>query len=128
MIGLRRIKNVIADYGDFKEIFDIDVMLDALEKIFSIMIETYPFDPEFGSNLFRFIYEPFDDANIENIQSDVRNVMMEHIPGLSLKNLKVYIANDKSYVIELFVEFQGIKRKAKFLIDKRGYVAMMKDD
>ncbi|MCK9597028.1 GPW/gp25 family protein [Candidatus Pacearchaeota archaeon] len=128
MIGLRRIKNIIADNGDYQEIFDIDVMLDSLEKIFSIMLETYPFDPEFGSNLFRYLHEPFDDINRENIEYDVRNVMAEHIPGLKIKDLKIRAGNDKSFILDIIVEFQGMSRNAKFLVGKKGYVSLIKDD
>jgi len=128
MIGLRRIKNQITDYGDFLEVYDIDVMIDALEKIFGIMLETYPFDPELGSNLFRYIWEPFDDITMENLENDVRNVMSQHIPGLKLRNLNIVTSNDKSFILELYVEFQGVKRTSQFLFDKSGYSSLIKDD
>jgi len=128
MIGLRRIKNKINDYGDFQEVYDIDVLIDALEKIFGIMLETYPFDPGLGSNLFRYIWEPFDEITMENLENDVRNVMNQHIPGLRLNNLNISMSNDKSFILELFVEFQGIKRISKFLFDRSGYVSLIKDD
>ena len=128
MIGLRRITNTINDYGDFTEVYDIDVLIDALEKIFGIMIETYPFDPVFGSNLFRYIYEPFDEITMENVENDVRSVMNQHIPGLKLLSLSISMANDKSFILDLFVQFQGIKKTAKFLFDRSGYVSLIKDD
>jgi hypothetical protein len=62
----------ISSIGDFKRIRNIDVILNSWNNILLTPLGSYIADPEFGSNLYKLIFEPADDGTVEAIKQEVK--------------------------------------------------------
>ena len=56
------------------------------------------YNPEFGTDLLKFIFEPNDNETYENIRSDIQNSVNKFIPNLTINDIIVEVdePNDKS--------------------------------
>lgn len=47
-------------------------------------------DPEFGTDLLRYIFEPSDDTAFEDIKSEITMQIMRYVPSVEFKDINVY--------------------------------------
>lgn len=46
-------------------------------------------DPEFGTDLIRYIFEPNDNISWEGVKNEVSNVVNKYIKGITINNISV---------------------------------------
>ena len=51
-------------------------------------------NPEFGTNLIQFIFNPNDSQTFDGVVSEVRDVIKKYIPNCKLNNINVYESED----------------------------------
>jgi len=77
---------------------------DALKSnlLFLLMTEKGEkyYDPEFGTNLSRFIFEPNDQVTDSDIQKDINNSVRNYIPQLTITRVKS-TANEHDLIIDI---------------------------
>ena len=66
-------------------------------------------DPNFGSNLIRFIFEPNDSTSIESIKSEISEIVTRYINGVTINDINV-LQSETDYS-EIYVRIDySIKR------------------
>lgn len=116
---LKDIDNVIAAYGDFKEIKDIDVVIRRLTNLFMIPEGTYFFDPDLGTNIYKHIFEPVDLTTKLAIERDLKNVIrIISSPKVNINYNVLFFKNKKGFRVNLVVEYLGRKKKVSINIDE----------
>lgn len=98
----------ISSIGDFKRIRNIDVILNSWNNILLTPLGSYIYDPNFGSNLYKLIFEPADDGTVETIKSEVRTRILNYdtrgeILGLTV----VMLPNKKGFNVNIECGFRG---------------------
>lgn len=63
---------------DFLDLYEEHAVVDFILKKLQIMKGTYPFDPEYGSNLLKYIFEPLDENTINGIKEEIGKVVGEY--------------------------------------------------
>ena len=61
------------------------------------------FLPDFGTNLYQYIFEPLDDIIIQKIEDEINNAVEKYIPNLQINKINItqfynnidYVADDK---------------------------------
>ena len=61
------------------------------------------FLPDFGTNLYQYIFEPLDDIVIQKIEDEINNAVEKYIPNLQINKINItqfydnieYVADDK---------------------------------
>lgn len=53
--------------GDFKRIKDLNVIINSWNNILNTPRRTFLFDPDYGSDLHKMIFEPLDDNTVDRI-------------------------------------------------------------
>jgi len=109
----------ISSIGDFKRIRNIDVILNSWNNILLTPLGSYIYDPNFGSNLYKLIFEPADDGTVETIKSEVRTRILNYdtrgeILGLTV----VMLPNKKGFNVNIECGFRG----------ERGEISVKFDD
>ena len=61
----------ISPSGDFARINNIEVILASWSNILQTPENTYTFDPEYGSKLYKMIFEPADEHTIQIIKDEI---------------------------------------------------------
>jgi len=116
------ISSKISPIGDFAKLKGLDVILSSWNAILLTPVETYIFDPEFGSKLLSFIFEPADSQTAKNIENEIATKLSRYddrgtILGVDVK----YLPDRKGFSIDIFVEFEGLKGEISATIDDSVY-------
>jgi len=51
--------------------------------------------PDFGSRIYEYIFEPFDGPTFAEIDSEIRDAVLNFIPGLLINNISITPATDE---------------------------------
>ena len=94
--------------GDFKRVRDIDVIISSWNNILTTQRRTYFFDPEYGSDLFKILFEPVDDTTVERIKTEVVTRLTMYDNRATIEDIEIILnSTKKGYTVNVFVEYEG---------------------
>ena len=88
------------DYLELTEFENQEIKADLIHLLLTRKGSRY-FLPDFGTRLYEFIFEPFDNLTFDAIQSDIRDAVSTYMPGLLLNNITITPLDPKE---ELYAE------------------------
>jgi phage baseplate assembly protein W len=117
-------KGRIVDYaakitpaGEMQKIIDLQAILTSWNNILTTPLRTYSFDPEFGSNLYKYVFDPADDVTEEKITDEVRYRLNMFDNRALVTNVTVeFFSNRKGFNVTIFVEYAGQRGQVTSLI------------
>lgn len=111
-----------------EENYFIDLNSDIKSKIKSLLIHVVftpkgqrVRDPEFGTNLIRFLYEPNDNETWELIKNEVSNVVAKYINGIRINEITVLSSDEERRDVLVRLDYtitRGIQEETDSLITK----------
>lgn len=78
-------------------------------------------DPEFGTDLIKFIFEPNDNESWESVKNEIMDVVKKYINGVTINDISMLETNDDSHQLYVRVDYtvsNGIKTITDSLITK----------
>ncbi|MCK5021108.1 MAG: hypothetical protein KAS32_29125 [Candidatus Peribacteraceae bacterium] len=104
--------NKITPSGDFKSLTELDVIIRGLFRLLLIPERSYFMDPNIGTGLYKFIYEPADSTTLQRISTTLQSAISRYE---NRTNSKVtfeifFFKNRKGYRIEFDVTYKGEKK------------------
>ena len=78
-------------------------------------------DPEFGTNLIKFIFEPNDNESWESVKNEIMDVVKKYINGVTINDISMLETNDDSHQLYVRVDYtvsNGLKTITDSLITK----------
>lgn len=78
-------------------------------------------DPEFGTDLIKFIFEPNDNESWESVKNEIMEVVKKYINGVTINDINMLETNDDSHQLYVRVDYtvsNGIKTITDSLITK----------
>lgn len=100
--------SVVSSIGDFKRVSDLNVILNSWNNILLTPRGTYLHDPEFGSDLYKYVFEPSDDTTVEGIKREIIDRVTIYDNRATIDDIDVTIQNDgKRFDVILYVNYQG---------------------
>ena len=78
-------------------------------------------DPEFGTNLIKFLYEPNDEHSWANIKNEINQVVGNYIKGITINEISVLPPDDKRTDVLVRLDYtitNGIYQETDNLITK----------
>ena len=63
------------------------------------------FNPDFGTDLLRFIFEPNDDVTLLEIKSEIKTVVKKYLPTLTIKEIKVVESEESEYAAVITIDY-----------------------
>ena len=123
----------IADYisrlsvtGDFRRIDDIEVLLNSWNNILVTPRRSYQEDPEYGSDLYKMVFEPADEITTQKVIDEVTDTLMRYDDRATIKDISVtYFMNQKGFSISLQVNFDGETKELKTILDESTYLKFL---
>ena len=73
-----------------------DVVISDLTLLFLTQKGKRYYNPRYGTNLLKFIFEPNDSITSNEITEDVRNSVKEFMPNVFIKNIDVQAEKDEN--------------------------------
>jgi phage baseplate assembly protein W len=80
-------------YLKLTETADEEIRTDLVHLILTRKGSRY-FLPDFGTRIYEFIFEPMDNPNFNNIESDIREACEKYMPNLKITNISIKAASD----------------------------------
>ena len=78
-------------------------------------------DPEFGTDLIKFIFEPNDTESWESVKNEIMDVVKKYISGVTVNDISMLETNDDSHQLYVRVDYtvsNGLKTITDSLITK----------
>lgn len=114
--------SVVAPVGDFKRIEGIEVILNSWNNILLTPKRSYIFDPEYGSNLYKLVFEPADAVTQQKINQEVINTIQRYDERATIKDVQIsFLPNNKGFQVNIDVEYKGDTSNLKVVIDQSLY-------
>ena len=63
------------------------------------------YNPEFGTRLLEYIYEPYDGLTFNDIRNEINDVVKRYLPQVSLNNLTVYPSPLNEYAVLVTIDY-----------------------
>jgi len=115
-------RSTISSNGDFTRIENLNVILNSWNNILTTPRRTYMFDPEYGSNLYKLVFEPSDDKTIEQIVKEVVSSLRKYDDRARINDISVsFLPNKKGFIVSVDVEYEGETGQLEAVIDQDLY-------
>ena len=69
-------------------------------------------DPNFGTDLIKFIFQPNDNITMEGIKNEINNQIMKYVPEVIFKDVRIYKSDGEKNEIIVSIEY-GVKNGNK---------------
>lgn len=100
----------ISSRGDFKRIQDLNVILSSWNNILLTPRRTYINDPEFGSDLYKYVFDPADEETISAIRDEVIDRISLYDDRAVLQDVEITLmASGKGYNVIIEAEYEGAR-------------------
>jgi len=111
--------DVISPSGDFTRITDINVILKSWFKILITPTRTVDHDPEFGCDLYKYVFSPADNETMRDIIDEVTYAIRTYDNRAKLQGVTVeFLNNRKGFSINIIAEYGGQTGEIQAVIDK----------
>ena len=112
----------IAPVGDFKRINEVEVIVSSWSNILVTPKRSYQFDPDYGSNLYKLVFEPADEKTKERIINESVDVIRLYDDRAIIEDVQVVFSeNQKSFSITMSVDYKGERGEIEVVIDESAY-------
>jgi phage baseplate assembly protein W len=104
--------------GDFKRINDLQVILNSWNNILMTTKGSYLLDPDYGSDIYKYIFEPADSKTVEGIQKETVGVLRLYDSRARIVDVSVTgLLNKKGYSIDIVAEYNGVSGSTSVIFD-----------
>lgn len=98
----------ISSSGDFERVVDINAILNSWNNILLTPRGAYPYDPEYGSDLYKLVFEPLDDVTAARIEQEVVVALQKFDNRAELESVEItYMRNRKGFNLDMVVSYEG---------------------
>lgn len=101
-------ESVIVSKGDFKRLEDIKVILSSWNNLLLTPTRSYTFDPEYGSDLYKLVWEPADQTTVSAIKDEIQYRLMLYDDRARITDVNIgFLPDGKGFVADVHVEYEG---------------------
>lgn len=108
----RDILPVIDSNGDFKELTGKDALIQSIRNLLMTPLGFYPFDPTYGSLLYKQLFELNDSITEESIKYEVKDRIEEFDDRVVVDNVKIF-RNEKTKTVAINLELKIVNEVNK---------------
>lgn len=108
-------QNIISDYvqtvssaGDFSRVTNIQAILNSWNNILLTPTRTYIGNPEYGSDLYKFVFEPADEVTSEAIKDEIQYRLMLYDDRALLTNVNVsFMSDGHGFIVDIDMKYKN---------------------
>lgn len=120
---------IIDSNGDWKEVTGKDAIIMSITNLLMTPMGQYPFDPEYGSLLFKQLFEPMDEATYENIQYEIKDRIEMYEDRVTVDKVNVtFYKENKCAIVNVEFTIKDSRNKDKLSVTIENLVANMLTD
>jgi len=112
----------LSSSGDFSKLFDIDAILTSWNNILITPKGSMDHDPDFGSNLYLFLFEPADSQTQEAIKDEIIRCLSTYDDRANVADVSVeFFSNMKGFNISITADYAGETSDFSLTLDENTY-------
>ena len=120
---------VIDGTGDFTRISGIDVLVNSLRNLLLTPLGYYPFDPEFGSLLYKQLFELSDQPTQSTIEYEVSARVQRYDPRIKISQVILSWSTDKkTCIVNVVIDRDGVIGKVSASLSKQQSMFGIEDE
>ena len=98
----------LTSIGQFTRLKDFAVILKSWNNILQTPKRSYTFDPSYGSDLYKYVFEPADEQTISAIIREVQSSLMRFDDRAKILSTQVkFLNNLKGFTIDITLSYEG---------------------
>jgi len=125
--------NKIRDYlpnieakGDFQSTVDLNVIINSWRNILLTPRRNYPFDPEYGSDLYKMVFDPLDEVTIQRIEEEIYNSIQIYDNRAFIEDVDIkYLKFEKGVSIDIYVDYKGDKGILSIILNEQIFSGLL---
>jgi len=63
------------------------------------------YNPDFGTDLLRFIFEPEDEFTLSQVKDEIKTVVKKYLPNLTINEITVVQSEDSEYAAVVNIDY-----------------------
>jgi phage baseplate assembly protein W len=100
-------KPVINSSGDFTKTIGLETILNSLNTILQIPTRTYLFDPPFGCDIFKRVFDPTDQITLDLLKDEIENQLFGNDDRARVDSIDIKFLRNK----KTFFSYCSMKRR-----------------
>lgn len=110
--------------GDFNKLFDMDAILASWSNILMTPRGSMDHDPEFGSDLYLYIFEPADTVTQESIKNEIYKAITTYDDRANIAEINVaFFKNKKGFNVSIVASYEGDNSEMNLTMDENTYMS-----
>jgi phage baseplate assembly protein W len=110
--------------GDFSKLYDMDAILASWSNILITPRGSMDHDPEFGSDLHLYIFEPADTVTQESIKNEIYKAITTYDDRANIDEINVsFFKNKKGFNISIIANYEGDNSEMSLTMDENTYMS-----
>jgi phage baseplate assembly protein W len=110
--------------GDFNKLFDMDAILASWSNILMTPRGSMDHDPEFGSDLYLYIFEPADSVTQESIKNEIYRAITTYDDRANIDEINVaFFKNKKGFNVSIVASYEGDNSEMNLNMDENTYMS-----
>ena len=119
---------VIDETGNFKSISGIDVLINSVRTLLMTPLGHYPFDPEYGSLLYKKLFEMADNQTLKEIRFEVESRVRRYDARIKIDSVAVNYSNDKkTAIVSVIINRNGVTGKVSAVLNSQNTMFGLED-
>lgn len=112
---------VISHTGDLEAVSGLEARITRIRNLLTTPVETYPFDPEYGSNLHKQVFELSDSTTTDTIRTEIIGKINKYIEGIIISKVDTrFFADKQGFRVSLLIKSNNEEdRTININFDKR---------
>jgi len=108
----------VASVGDFQRIQGVDVLISSIRTLLLTPLGFYPFDPNFGSLLYKKVFDPHDDISKQDIEFEVRQRVQMFDSRIDIEKVEIFSLepSGKGYAVNVYIKRGKITGKVSVFL------------
>lgn len=98
----------ISGSGDLTRVAGINVLINSLRNLLLTPLGYYPFDPEYGSLLYKKLFEPSDNITLKQIEYEIKDRVIRYDPRIKIEKVNLTWSSDNKTVrVDVIINRNG---------------------
>ncbi len=113
----------ISSKGDFTRVVGLSAILASWNNILLTPVRTYNYNPEYGSELYKYVFEPADDITSENIRNEIISKLMTYDDRAKIVDIDIdFMPDQHGFIINISLLYKGEDGRLSLTIDGKRYL------
>ncbi len=108
----------IDNTGDFRRLENVDVLIKSIINLLLTARGTYIFDPDFGCDLYKYVYEPTDEITQQDIYMEIERAISRYETRGDISYDVLFFKNKKGFRVNVSVGYKGKRKTVSINIDE----------